>query len=123
VPTGRPRDAVLTRHPLQPFDPRNFTPGALTAGQPFSFDAVTLAGARALVAPRAPRPPFLSAALPPLDTPVVELEELVRFVQHPARAFLRGRLGISLSTASARRRRSLRIGSGAHASLDCRRAP
>jgi exodeoxyribonuclease V gamma subunit len=100
VPTGRPRDVVLKRHPLQPFDPRNFTPGALTAEQPFSFDAVTLAGARALIAPRAPRPPFLSDALPPLDTPVVELEDLVRFVQHPARAFLRSRLGISLSTAT-----------------------
>jgi len=100
VPTGRPRDAVLTRHPLQPFDPRNFTAGALMAGEPFSFDAVTLAGARALVAPRAPRPPFLSDALPPPDAPIVELEDLVRFVQHPARAFLRGRLGISLSTAS-----------------------
>ena len=28
-PRGAASDQVLTRHPLQPFDPRNFTPGAL----------------------------------------------------------------------------------------------
>ncbi|MEJ7894503.1 MAG: exodeoxyribonuclease V subunit gamma [Solirubrobacteraceae bacterium] len=100
VPSGRPRDAVLTHHPLQPFDPRNFTPGELTAGQPFSFDRVTLAGARALVAPRSARPPFLTGRLAPLDTPLLALEDVVRFVQHPARAFLRDRLGVTLSTAS-----------------------
>src|SRR4051812_28654072 len=43
------RDAILTRHPLQPFDPRNFTRGALKTYAPWSFDRVTLAGAQALV--------------------------------------------------------------------------
>ncbi|MCW2993573.1 MAG: exodeoxyribonuclease gamma subunit, partial [Conexibacter sp.] len=55
------RAATLITHPLQPFDPRNFEPGALGPDGPFSFDAVTLAGARAAAGPdRAPRRPFLA---------------------------------------------------------------
>ncbi|UGS38490.1 exodeoxyribonuclease V subunit gamma [Capillimicrobium parvum] len=87
---------VLVRHPLQPFDPRNFTPGHLTPDRPWSFDTVTLEGARALEAPRRPTPPFLSEPLPPVPDPVADLEALVRFAGHPVRAFLRQRLGISL---------------------------
>ena len=32
------RDQVLVRHPLQPFDVRNFTGGALGGPEPFSHD-------------------------------------------------------------------------------------
>ena len=35
------------RHPLQPFDARNVTPGALVPGPPSRFDRTALAGARA----------------------------------------------------------------------------
>ncbi|HUO71191.1 MAG TPA: exodeoxyribonuclease V subunit gamma [Solirubrobacteraceae bacterium] len=90
------REHVLIRHPLQPFDPRNFAAGALAPGGPWSFDRVALDGARALCGPRRGRPPFLAAPLPELDSELVELESLVRFVEHPVRAFLRGRLGISV---------------------------
>ena len=38
--------------------------------------------------------PFLSQPLPPLESPVIDLDQLVRFVQHPVRAFLRRRLGL-----------------------------
>ena len=51
----RVRDHVLVKHPLQPFDPRNYEPGRLVHGKPWSFDHVTLAGARALAADR-PKP-------------------------------------------------------------------
>jgi exodeoxyribonuclease V gamma subunit len=94
--SGAARDRVVIRHPLQPFDPRNFTPGALGGPGPWSFDALTLAGARALEAPRATPRPFLSRPLPPRHEPVVELADLIRFLEHPVRAFLRLRLGISL---------------------------
>jgi exodeoxyribonuclease V gamma subunit len=93
---GRPRDRVLVQHPLQPFDPRNFTPGRITAGGPWSFDAVVLDGARALTAARPEPPRFLPDPLPRAGERVVELDDLVRFVAHPVRAFLRGRLGLSL---------------------------
>jgi exodeoxyribonuclease V gamma subunit len=90
------RTHVVVRHPLQPFDGRNFTPGHLIAERPWSFDAVTLEGARALAGERTPPAPFLAATLPPKPTDVIELDQLVRFVEHPVRAFLRQRLGISL---------------------------
>ncbi|MGI8505528.1 MAG: exodeoxyribonuclease V subunit gamma [Solirubrobacteraceae bacterium] len=90
------RGQVLVCHPLQPFDPRNFDPGALVRGRAWSFDRVTLDGARALSAPRSSRAPFLARPLTPRGGRVIELEELVRFVEHPVRAFLRQRLGISL---------------------------
>ena len=90
------RERVLIRHPLQPFDPRNFAPGALVADRPWSFDPVALGGARALDAPRETPAPFLSAPLSARDEPVVALADLERFVAHPVRAFLRQRLGFSL---------------------------
>ena len=50
---GTPARRWLTiHHPLQPFDVRNFTPGALIAGRPWSFDTVNLDGARASTRPR-----------------------------------------------------------------------
>jgi exodeoxyribonuclease V gamma subunit len=95
VEGGRARTLVLVRHPLQPFDPRNFV-----AGESWSFDPVTLEGARALTGPRTPPPPFLRGPLPPADNAIVDSENLVRFVQHPVRAFLRQRLGISVGDYS-----------------------
>ena len=90
------RDRVLVQHPLQPFDPRNFMRGELVPGRHWGFDRVTLQGARALGAPRTaaravPRRPAARA-----HTPLVELDDLVRFAEHPVRAFLRQRLGIML---------------------------
>ena len=100
APEGRVRDAILVRHPLQPFDPRNFTPGGIAGDGPWSFDAATLTGTRALAGVRSGPPPFLSASLPPDESRVVELADLVRFLEHPVRAFLRRRLGISVRETS-----------------------
>ena len=50
---------------------------------------------------RPPPPPFLPAA-PAVGEPVVELDDLVRFVQHPVRAFLRQRLDLNLGTGRPR---------------------
>jgi exodeoxyribonuclease V gamma subunit len=88
------RDAALVAHPLQPFDTRNFEPGALGPDGPWSFDAITLAGARASVAQRVPRRPFLAGPLPAADRALIELNDLVAFLGHPVRAFLRQRLGV-----------------------------
>lgn len=88
------RDQVLIRHPLQPFDRRNFR-----AGDPWSFDRVTLAGARALGGIRTPAEPFLPDPLPELRSPAIELGDLVAFVEHPVRAFLSQRLGLFLRSS------------------------
>lgn len=87
--------SIIVRHPLQPFDPINFEPGALVNGVSWSFDAVTLRGARALVSERAPRPAFLRGPLAGGgDADLVELEQLISFLGHPVRGFLRQRLGV-----------------------------
>jgi exodeoxyribonuclease V gamma subunit len=94
---GSARDRVLIRHPLQPFDPRNFAAARLTADGPWGFDPQALAGAQALSGPRRNPPPFLADPLPPLDGAVVELDRLVRFVERPVRSLLRDRLELSLT--------------------------
>lgn len=88
-------EAVVTRHPLQPFDPAAHRDGPTG---PWAFDLVGLAGARAVTSPRVTPPPFLPTplpAVPPRDG-VVGLDDLVRFVQHPVREFLRQRLGVNV---------------------------
>ncbi|WP_308259160.1 exodeoxyribonuclease V subunit gamma [Pseudonocardia sp. H11422] len=97
------RTRVVVRHPLQPFDPRNFTDGALGGGGPsrgpFSFDRAGLAGAVAGTGERRAPRPFLEYRLPPAPEPAtVELEQLARFVEHPVKAFLRQRMGVTLFT-------------------------
>jgi exodeoxyribonuclease V gamma subunit len=87
-------DRIRVRHPLQPFDPRNFT-----GESPWSFDGVALDGARALTGPRRPAAPFLTEPLPELGERDVELDDLVAFVTAPVRSFLRRRLGVSLYDA------------------------
>jgi exodeoxyribonuclease V gamma subunit len=94
--TGSGREHVVVHHPLQPFDARNFTAGALGAERPFSFDPGALAGARAAIGERHPVPALIGRALPgrPAES-AVDLDQLVRFLQHPARGFLKQRLDIS----------------------------
>ncbi|WP_194818535.1 exodeoxyribonuclease V subunit gamma [Nocardia sp. XZ_19_385] len=86
---GDDADAVVTRHPLQSFDRRNFH-----ADKPFSFDTVALAGAVAVAAPPRPRPAFLPEPLPTPELGDVALTDLMAFVEHPIRAFLWQRLGL-----------------------------
>jgi exodeoxyribonuclease V gamma subunit len=106
---GPAREQVVVRHPLQPFDPRNFARGALVRDASWSFDPVTLEGARALTGPRSEPGPFLAAPLPRLDPEPVELDDLVRFVQHPVRAFLRRRLRIGVGDFSDELEDRLRV--------------
>ncbi len=93
------RQRVLVQHPLQSFDPRNFGPGSERQGTR-SFDPVSLDGAVALSAPRRAPRPFLAGCLPPVGGDVVQLDSLVRFVEHPVKAFLRERLGWFAGNAS-----------------------
>jgi len=95
---GPASQAVIVKHPLQPFDRRNYEPGRLVSGGPWSFDELHLAGARAALAPRRDAPEFLERPLPDAvgDEGLIELDRLDRFVRHPVRAFLRERLGVSL---------------------------
>ncbi len=99
---------VLVRHPLQSYDPRNLgakldrsRDGAggrpLPGGAPFSFDPSALAGARAALSPRTDRGLFEGLRLPAVAARDVALDDLTRFLRHPAQDFLRSRLGLVLS--------------------------
>ena len=97
--TGEPvRKQVTVRHPLQPFDPRNFEANTLGGPRPLSFDQSALRGVRAVTAERHPvRAVFDPAPLPEVaDSGLVELTDLLRFFAHPVRALLRERGGLYL---------------------------
>ena len=90
----RVRDVVTTHHALQPFDPRNFAPVARPGGRS--------ASTRCRTPVRGPPPdrgpsrrrssPRRCRRVPPAD---VELADLRRLLTHPARGFLRQRLGVA----------------------------
>ncbi|MGI8428999.1 MAG: exodeoxyribonuclease V subunit gamma [Solirubrobacteraceae bacterium] len=109
VQDNRTRRGIIVRHPLQPFDARNFARGALIRDRPWSFDRVMLGGARALGGPRAEPGPFLDRPLASVQASIVECEDLVRFAQHPVRAFLRRRLGIDVRDFSGEVEDNLRV--------------
>ena len=106
---GRAGAAVTYVHPLQPSDRRCFVPGAMGTRGPWGFDPDLLAGAEAAQGRRRPPGRFLDRPLPPLHDPVVELDDLLALVQHPARAFLRQRLGLSLRADEPSRADALAI--------------
>lgn len=100
--TGTARDQLLVRHPLQPFDDRNFTIDGLVPGGPFSFDGAALSGARSGGAGRsgtASPAVLLDRPLPAPPAPrageLIEIDALVKFFDHPVKAFLRERLGLT----------------------------
>lgn len=85
---------VLVEHPLQPFDPRNFTTGALVPGVPFSHDTAALQGAIALLGARRQPPAFLAGPLAPIEISELALADLANFLGDPVAGFLRQRLGL-----------------------------
>ena len=93
------RDQIQTLHPLQPFDRSNFEVAALDhrSRTSFSFDRASWRGATAASRPRTPVPSHLDArGLSVFELPeVVALTDLVRFFNHPVRALLRSRAGLS----------------------------
>jgi exodeoxyribonuclease V gamma subunit len=95
----RVRDHVLVRHPLQPFDARNFESQRLGRADAFSFDQASYAGSLALRKGQATATPFLPDPLPEQakadsTADVVELDQLIRFLEHPVRGFLQQRLDL-----------------------------
>ncbi|MGH3357707.1 MAG: exodeoxyribonuclease V subunit gamma, partial [Nocardioidaceae bacterium] len=92
---GSVRERVLIRHPLQPFDARNFEAGTLGTRGPFSFDTASYEGTRAALRERTEPGPFLRGPLADEPLDVVELPDLIGFLEHPAKSFLQRRLGLS----------------------------
>jgi exodeoxyribonuclease V gamma subunit len=93
------RSKITTRHPLQPFDVTNFTPGQLGSQEGFSFDRAGLRAVRAASRERRAAPSvFGSDPLPDRDRDdLVTLSDLVRFYNHPIRALVYDRAGLWIS--------------------------
>ena len=85
------RDRVLVEHPLQPFDVRNVTPGALgmPSGQPFTFDPTALTAAKVATGHREERPRLIGHPLPPPPPDDVALDDLIGFFKDPVKGFFR----------------------------------
>jgi exodeoxyribonuclease V gamma subunit len=88
---GDVRKAVLTRHPLQPFDIRNVEPGGVVHAVPgpFTFDATVLRAARAAEGERRERPRFAEGPLLPPPSGDVSLADLAGFFKDPVKGFFR----------------------------------
>ncbi|MDA4100465.1 exodeoxyribonuclease V subunit gamma [Mycolicibacterium monacense DSM 44395] len=84
------REQILVEHPLQPFDVRNVTPGALgVPGTPFTFDSTALTAATVASGDRAERPGLLTHPLPAPPEDDVALDDLIGFFKDPVRGFFR----------------------------------
>jgi exodeoxyribonuclease V gamma subunit len=84
------REHILTKHPLQPFDPKNVTPGELgVPGKPFTFDPTALAAAQATAGKRCAPRAFITGPLPVVPVENVELADLLVFFKDPVKGFFR----------------------------------
>lgn len=83
------REHVVTRHPLQPFDVKNVTPGELVPHVPFTFDPVALTAAEATVGKRCTPTVFITDRLPALPVTDVTLADLLAFFKDPVKGFFR----------------------------------
>ncbi|MCV7298230.1 exodeoxyribonuclease V subunit gamma [Mycobacterium barrassiae] len=85
------RDRVLVEHPLQPFDVRNVTPGALgmPPGKSFTFDPTALTAARVATGHREERPRLIGQPLPPPPPDDIALDDLIGFFKDPVKGFFR----------------------------------
>lgn len=96
-PSASAEPSFVRHHPLQAFDERNFQPDGPVPGG--TFDTVALEGAKALrdFRGRGATPHvFLSEPLPLQPLTAVTVDELVAFLQNPAREFLRDRLEVTV---------------------------
>jgi len=92
--------ALVTVHPLQGFSRDNFITGRLGRDGPWSFDPMALDGARAVRDGPAPAEPGLGVT-EPLDVPdPILLSDVITFLQHPAKWFLKNHLQLSIPGAS-----------------------
>lgn len=100
------RDRLVTHHPLQPHSARYFRdPADGEAPVPLAFDRrhlqAALTAARVAAGERAAASAFLPGPLPDpteeeVDPDILDLDELVRFLEHPVRHLLQRRVGIVL---------------------------
>jgi exodeoxyribonuclease V gamma subunit len=108
TPPSSDAGSVVHAQPLQPHSARYFrdpVPGEEPVLR--AFDPHHLAAARAALQATGPAPSFLSTPLPPpagelVAAEVIDLDDLLRFLEHPVRFLLQRRLGLSLGADDRR---------------------
>ena len=96
---GAGLDQFVTRHPLQPFSEVNFVANGLGVAGPWAFDPMQLDGAAA-IQQRTDHEKTGPAPLGPGEIPTeIPLDHLIRFLEHPAKQFIRTRLGFAIPEA------------------------
>jgi exodeoxyribonuclease V gamma subunit len=83
------RRQIVIKHPLQPFDRKNVSRGALVPGKLFTFDPTALAAAEAATGKRCAPPAFITDPLPVPATADVVLTDLLDFFKDPVKGFFR----------------------------------
>lgn len=97
------REHLTVHHPLQPVDARNFIDGALGRPGPFSRDAHACGAALQVRDAGHPVPDGAPRVLLPTPLPVrpvgesdIDLDDLIALLEHPAKWFVRNKLGVWL---------------------------
>ena len=92
--SARARDELVRVQTLHPFGKENYLGGRIMR----SFSKDNLDAAKALLSPDEETHPFLSEKMsePEEDLEELRLDDLIRFFESPAEAFLKERLGMSL---------------------------
>ncbi len=87
-------ESLRTHHPLQPFSEINFVSGSLGVSGPWGFDPMQFQGSLAVQHRTGGEAPCLLLPAPEDDVfSKIRLADLGRFLEHPAREFIRARLG------------------------------
>lgn len=112
--TGLGVERLVTEHPLQSFDARNLgvagdRPPLLAGDRPFSYDPTALEAARCALGQRTQRQRPVDILLSPPPAGDIDLVELTRFFDNPARAYLRERLGMLLPEVEEQRHEGIPI--------------
>ena len=90
-------ESLRTHHPLQPFSETNFVPGSLGVPGPWGFDPMQFQGSLAVQHRTGGEAPHLLLPAPEHDVfSEIRLADLGRFLEHPAREFIRTRLGFMI---------------------------
>lgn len=99
APQGTVRTRLVVKHPLQPWSARYLRrPKEASAAAYATYSRRNALAARALMSGGKRARHLCAVGLPPPQSPspVVELDDLIRFLVNPSRHFVRRRLGFSL---------------------------
>jgi len=94
---GKPSVSVTTRHCLQAFNPRYFTPGTSL----FSYSKDNALAAQALLSPQQGKRDMEVQGEPGDEFKEIDTERFIRFFRNPAEYFLRNRLQAGLPEEAA----------------------